>query len=308
MPEIGLNSWWIFATAISVALLLLVALGGGKNKLDERLRQVSGKERAAPALDPFSQFARQTLPTMGKALMPTNAKERTVLQTRLLHAGLYHRQAMVFFLGVKLLLIIGPAFTGITLGLLGVVKLQTGLILGIVAGIIGLIGPSFWLDRRKAARQTSLRRALPDALDVMVICLEGGLSMSAAIRRVAGELRTAHPLLASELNIVQREMQLGKAPGEALAHFADRVDLEEVRSLAQVITQSERFGASLVKSLRVHAEVLRTKRLQYAEEAAQKASVKVLFPTLLCIFPGLFLAILGPAVIQIVALFRSFTR
>src|SRR5262249_56467674 len=105
--------------------------------------------------------------------------------------------------------------------------------------------------------------------------------------------------LAAELNIVQREIQLGRSTGEALRQFACRADLEEIRSLASVVIQSERFGASLVKALRVHAETLRQKRMQYAEEMAQKASTKMLFPTILLIFPGIFIVILGPAAIQI---------
>ena len=107
------------------------------------------------------------------------------------------------------------------------------------------------------------------------------------------------PLLAFELNLVQREIQLGSSPGESLQKMGVRTDLEEIRSMASVITQAERFGASLVKSLRVHAETLRTKRQQYAEEMAAKAAVKVLFPTLLFIFPAIFVVILGPAAYQI---------
>jgi tight adherence protein C len=186
------------------------------------------------------------------------------------------------------------------LGLLGIVNIMYGVLIGAIVGAFGMIGPSFWLDRRKKARQSSLRRALPDALDILVICLEGGLSIPGAIRRISGELRTAHPILALEFNIVQREIHLGHSTGEALRRFAARADLEELRSLASVIMQSERFGASLVKALRTHAESLRIKRLQYAEEMAQKAATKILFPTVLCILPGIFIVILGPAAIQIV--------
>jgi tight adherence protein C len=166
-------------------------------------------------------------------------------------------------------------------------------------GILGMIGPSFWLDSAKAKRQTMFRRALPDALDLLVICLEGGLSLPGALKRISTELRMAHPELSAELGIVQREIQLGRPPGEALQQMGLRSDLEEIRSLASVITQAERFGASLVKSLRVHSETLRLKRHQYAEEMGQKAATKVLFPTLLFIFPAIFVVILGPAAIQI---------
>src|SRR5262249_32991220 len=184
----------------------------------------------------------------------------------------------------------------------------TSVLVGALLGAFGMIGPSLWLDKRKAARQTAFRRALPDALDVMVICLEGGLSLPGAIRRVGGELRTAHPMLAAELNIVQREIQLGRSPGEALQHFATRCDLEEVRGLASVIAQAERFGASIVKALRVHAETLRVKRLQYAEEMAQKAATKLLIPTILCIFPCVFVVVMSPAVIQLMDIFARMRR
>ena len=122
---------------------------------------------------------------------------------------------------------------------------------------------------------------------------------------MADELRTAHPLLAAELNIVQREIQLGRSPGESLRQMGQRTDLEEIRSLASVIIQAEQFGASLVKSLRVHAETLRLKRQQRAEEMAQKAATKILFPTLLFIFPAIFVVILGPAVIHVTNIFNK---
>src|SRR5262249_14558026 len=126
-----------------------------------------------------------------------------------------------------------------------------------------------------------------------------------SLRRVASELRTAHPLLAFELNIVQREVQLGRSTGEALRQFADRADLEELRSLASVVTQAERYGASLVKSLRVHADALREKRLQYAEEMAHKASIKILFPTVLFIMPAMFIVVLGPTSLELLAALKG---
>ena len=305
MPESGALTWVTFFAASSLAMMVLMLVGGRRSRLDARLHALLDQGEAAPAPDALAEFARTALPKMGTALVPKSDDERTKLQTRLIHAGLYSRQAMVIFLGVKLLLIIGPALTGLALGAVGIVPTRVGFIGGAVAGIIGMIGPSFWLDRRKAERQTSFRRALPDALDILVICLEGGSSLPAALRRVATELRTGHPLLAAELNIVQREVQLGRSVGEALRAFADRADLEELRSLASVILQSERFGASLVKSLRVHAETLRVSRVMQAEEMAQKAVVKILFPTVLFIMPAMFIAILGPLVVRFLEMFRE---
>jgi tight adherence protein C len=283
--------------------LIFALVGGRKDRLGTRLQELASRGAPPPELDPVTQLARQALPLMGATLLPKSEEERTLLQTRLLHAGLYGRQAMVIFLGVKLLMMIGPAVLGLALGLVGVLPLGNAMLAGAFLGISGMIGPSFWLDRKKAKRQATLRRSLPDALDIIVICLEGGLSLGSALRRVAGELRGAHPVLAGELNIAQREVQLGMSTGEALRQFADRTDLEEVRGLASVILQAERFGASLVKALRVRAETLREKRLQRAEEMAQKAATKVLIPTILFIFPTIFVIVLGPAVMQIIDLF-----
>ena len=252
----------VFVMVSSLVLLVSLLVGGRRTRLSLRLRDLS--EQGGPSMDTITlgKIASTTLPRMGTPFIPTDEEERTKLQTRLIHAGLYRRQAMVVFLGVKALLMIAPTFLGVAASLAGVVTLWQGLIIGGCLVIVGLIGPSFWLDRMKRTRQSNFRRALPDALDVLVICLEGGLSLAAGLRRVSTELRTAHPELASELAIVQREVQLGLTSGEALKKMGERSDLEEVRSLASVILQSERLGASLVKSLRVHAESIRLKRYQ----------------------------------------------
>jgi tight adherence protein C len=293
-----------FLMTSSLMLLILLLVVGRNTRLETRLRDLTGQGSPAPDDDVIMQIARSTLPKMGTALVPTDEGERTVLQARLLHAGLYSRPAMLLFLGVKMLLMVIPALIAVALCSLGLVPMSHGLIGGAGLGMVGLVGPSFWLDKKKAQRQTSLRRSLPDALDVLVICMEGGLSLPGSLRRVADELQTAHPLLAAELDIVQREVQLGRSPGEALRQFGERSDLEEIRNLASVIIQADRYGAGLVKSLRVHAETLRLKRRQHAEEMAQKAGLKILFPTVLFIFPAMFVVILGPAMTRIL---RAFT-
>ena len=299
MSSEGMITLVAFLMASSGVLLVFTLVSGRNSRLYTRLDDLMGRGDSQHEPDSMASFARTALPRMGTALVPTDEEERTLLKTRLIHAGFYGRQAMPIFLGVKMLLMVSPALVGLAAGLVGLTTVQYGVIGGGCAGILGMIGPSFWLDNMKAKRQSRFRRALPDALDVLVICVEGGLSMPAALRRICGELRTAHPELAAELNVVQREVQLGRSTGEALQQMGIRTDLEEVRSLASVITQSEKFGASLVKSLRVHAETLREKRKQRAEEMAAKAATKVLFPTLLFIFPAIFVVILGPAAFQV---------
>jgi tight adherence protein C len=303
------NLMWIgFIAASTFVLVVALLLNGRKTRLDMRLQELAGREGAAPDADSVAELAMSTLPKMGAPLVPKDLEERSRLQARLNHAGLYGRQAMYVFLGVKLLLVVSPPILGLAAGVLQIMPLAYGLLGGALLGAFGLILPSFWLDWMKAKRQTGLRRALPDALDVLVICLEGGVSLAGAMRKVARELKAAHPMLAEELLIAEREVQLGRTTGDALRQFGERCDLEEIRSLASVIAQAERFGASLAKALRVHADTLREKRLQYAEERAAKAVVKILFPTLFCIFPGIYLVVLGPAVIQIIDMFSKLSR
>jgi tight adherence protein C len=297
------------ATCLGGVIALLVS--DRKAKLDTRLQELkTGKSArtSEPAPIPVKKMAAAAIPKIGSTMVPTDERERTRLQARLVQAGLYRRQSMALFLGVKLLLMIGPALLGLILGAAGVLPARPAVLGGACFGVLGMVGPSMWLDRKKAARQMSFRRGLPDALDVIVICLEGGLSLVGALRRVAGDLRSVHRDLAFELEIVQREVQLGQTAGEALRRLGERTDMEEIRSLASVIIQSERFGAGLNKALRIHAETLRMKRQHRAEELAQKAGTKVLIPTLLCIFPAIFVVVLGPAMIQIHATLTNMNK
>jgi tight adherence protein C len=212
------------------------------------------------------------------------------------------------YVGAQILFAVIPIGIGVGAALMHWVTMLQGCALGLAVGLLGAILPGFWLDAQKRRRQTKISRALPDALDVIVVCVEAGLSVPAAIARVGSELQAAYPLLAAEMLIVQREIQLGLSTGQALQEFADRFDLAELRGLASVVKQAEKFGASIAKALRVHAESMRVKRFQLAEEKAQKATVKLLFPTLFCIFPALYVVLIGPAVFDIIALFQELAK
>lgn len=232
-------------------------------------------------------------------------EQRRKLGDRLVQAGLYKRGSTTFFYMTQVALAGVPLTLGILGATVGMLPLQTALLLGLTCGIGGIVLPGLWLDLQKRKRQTMLRRALPDALDLLNICIGSGLSMPSALVRITRELRTAHPMLATELIIVHREIQLGYSTGEAFRRMADRFDLNEVRSLASVISQAERFGASIITAIRVHAETLRHRRMEEAREKAQKATVKILFPTMLGIFPAMFVVILGPATFTIVEVFKN---
>jgi tight adherence protein C len=221
------------------------------------------------------------------------------LRERMMQAGFYAAASGSLFMMFKLLLIVGCAGLGFLISTMGKLSLMHGIGIGTICGVAATIGPSFWLDRVKGARQMKLRRALPDALDVLVVCLQGGLSIMASISRVANELATAHPMLAMEFKIAERQMQMGQSAGEAIRGIAERFDMEELRAMAAVIKQAERIGASVANAMEMFAETLRMKRSQRADEMAHKAAVKMLIPTVLFIFPAIFVVILGPAGVQI---------
>jgi len=302
MNETVVISGIVLLLPVGLTLLFVAWKGNARQPITERLEELSGSAHPELETARATPVSEQALPKAVELLNPVAGAERHLLQNKLIHAGLYNPRAMPVYLGVKLLLMLGPVLLGLIAGLIQLVPLGRGIIYGMIASGLGLVLPSFWLHRRKTARQLKIRRAIPDFLDVVVICLDAGLSFQAALQRVQGELEGAFPLFAFELNIVLHEIQLGMSTGEALQRFAERSDMEEVRSLAGVVVQSERYGASLIKALHTHAKALRVKRTQAAEENGQKASVKILFPTILCIFPAIFIVILGPAMIQIYAM------
>ncbi len=289
-----------FIAMMSLVFFILLLSGFGKKTADQRIEEIraSNSAKSKPASSPSKSKALQS---RGK---DSDGDSNYELTERIVQAGLYKKGSIAIYSTMRVAFMILPIVAGVIVGQIGVVSPTLGLTYGILAGVFGTVIPSFWLDYRKSQRQTQIRRALPDALDVIVTCVDAGLSLPAAISRVSKELRSAHPMLAVEMAICQREIQLGASTGDALRRFSQRFDLEELRSLASVIQQAEKFGASITNALRVHADALREKRFQLAEEKAQQAAVKIVFPTILCIFPSLFIVLAGPAVARIFTMFE----
>ena len=291
-----------FLSTTSLVLLVSFLVRDRRSRIDARLDSLGGQSRQGIDSSTLTQITQSTLSKIGSPLLPLEEEQRTRLKTELMKAGFYSPRALIVFLGIKMLLMAFPVGLGVLAGILGLTSVSISAKYGLLASVFGMIAPSFFLVYLKKKRQSRLRRSLPDALDVIVICMEGGLSLPAAFQRVVDELRTVHPDLAMEMTIVEREMQFGRTTGEALRHFGERADLEEVRSLASVIIQAEHYGTSLVSTLRTYPKTLRTLRILRAEEMAQKAAVKIVFPTLLCIFPAIFIVLAGPAAIQVIEL------
>ena len=287
-------------TAALVCALLYVPLGSKQRAL-ARLRDLSNAPEPTATNDTGLFGAVRTIVAgLGHLAVPRGGKARQALQNRMIQSGLRGNRAVYLFRGSQI--VAAGAAAAVVWALLHfLVKLPINKSVFFVAGglMLGVVIPSFVLDHLRKRRQASLRSGLPDALDMLVLCVEGGISLTAAIQRVTDELQQVHPFLAVEFGIVQREMQLGSSAGEAIRKFADRYELPEVQNLASVLLQSEHFGASIVKALRVHADTCRQDRQSQAEEIAQRAAVLILFPTLLCIFPAIFIVILGPAAFQI---------
>jgi tight adherence protein C len=236
---------------------------------------------------------------LAEVLLPPNHEQRSELRQQLMHAGYSSAGALPMFVtaqvGVAVLL--GLAATAVSKSLS---PTGSDLLLPVTMSVcIGFLAPRIWLRQRKASRLRILNRSLPDFLDLLVACVEAGLSLEGAIHRVSMELGFAHPLLGGEIAWIQAEIELGATPDRALLSSAERTDSDVLRALATVCQQARRFGSRISSALRVHAEMLRQDREHAAEEAAQKAAVKILFPTLLLLFPATFVVLAGPAAIQI---------
>jgi tight adherence protein C len=295
------------------AFFLVIVVAGqvldrGRNadlrRVTHRLRGLSPAAPAVTGPGGFSRWLYAMLPRLSAYTSAAQHRQTGQLQIQLLRAGFFEPSSLQYFLGAKLALTLAlAALGGLAAWWFGAASSRYIALGGLAGCAAGMVLPSVWLSAQVRRRQARLRNTLPDALDMLVLCLEGGASFNAAMQRVTDDLQAVHPALGVEMNIVQREMQLGLSAGDALKKFADRCGLADVRDLAMVILQSERYGASISKALRTYADSARVQRQQQAEETAQKAAVKILFPTLFCIFPAIFIVILGPAAYQTAKLF-----
>lgn len=274
----------------------------GQHHTLRRLRELGGDAGDPEPKEDAGRLSEVTSRVAGW-LVPKSSERVANLRERLALAGYREPSTLLYFVGAQLFLVVTLmiAFGGVTT-LLGVGWVRV-LMWGSAGGAIGLVAPTLILKSLVSRRQRTIRNALPDALDVMVLSVEGGASLNAAVSWAAEELRDVHPLLGEELVTIQREIHLGMSVGEAFAAFADRCGISEARDLAAAILQSERYGASVSTALRTYADAARQDRQMWAEEVAQKAAVKIIFPMLLCIFPAIFIVLLGPAAMQMSQLF-----
>lgn len=237
-------------------------------------------------------------------LLPKSQAEVSIAQQRLIRAGYRRDSALKNFYGAKVLV---PLILCVVVTVSGLGRSSPFLIYLLTLGL-GFLLPDFWLGRQITKRQAAIRRGLPDVLDLLVICIEAGQSLDQATKRTAEELRLAQPAITDELSIVVLEQRAGRARTDAWKNFAERTGVDSVRNLVSVLVQSEQFGTSAAKTLRIHSDTLRTQRRQKVEEQAAKTTIKLVFPLVFFIFPSLFLVTLGPALIIMSESFQKYLK
>jgi tight adherence protein C len=282
---------FVFGTLLVVAIGVRMA-GSRATAMDRRLRDVVGTTETVGDTQPSFQAIVGALKRMGSRV-PRSPSEMGKLRLRLVRAGFRGEEALAVFFGLRLVLALGAFALFAT-----PVLMRPSVPIAAAACGIAWVLPGMVLARMMKRRQHLIRLALPDALDLLVVSVEAGLGLDQAMQRVGDELHFAHPDLSNELRLVNLELRAGKGRMDALHNMAERTGVDDVQSLVAI--QTDRFGTSIAKSLRVHSETLRTKRRQRAEEAAAKTGVKMVFPLVFCIFPAIFVVTIGPAAIKFV--------
>lgn len=281
------------AVAAATASLLWLATEPDltRRRLSEVVAGVSSepRQRESVVSEGPSRLARRV-----RSFVPTSPQHMSAIQRMLASAGYHGDWPAIVFSSFQIAL---PVLVFVTV----IALFGTGstLLLAAIAGALSYYLPVFWLGRRIDDRRREIRNGLPDATDLLIVCLEAGSGIDQAIARVAEELEIAYPALARELDLIGSETRAGKPRMEAFKNFAERTRVDDVRSLVAMLVQTDRFGTSIGQALRTHADSSRTRRRQRAEERAAKLGVKLLFPLVFCLFPAFFAVVLGPAMVQI---------
>lgn len=310
MSDLHLVFLAVLFLAVSGVVFGVLRMVWGSRIADSRLQvavegpnpsgaQTAGSERAWLAR--MASFSKP----LAKLAMPEKGWDSSGLRVRFMNAGLRHSSVPYLYFAAKAGLALGlPAIFMLALGISEASLTSNRILFAIlVLASIGYYLPNVLLSMRIRAYQRELFEAFPDAVDLIIVCIEAGLSLDAAIARTAEEMQIRSPAIAAELNLVTLELRVGVSRAQALQNLSLRTGLEEVAALVTMLHQADRFGTSIAESLRVHADSLRTRRRQRAEEAAGKIPLKLLFPLIFMIFPSLMLVLIGPAAISIYRVF-----
>lgn len=294
----------VFGVLFTSVWLLLEWITGSKPRVDERLAEMRDpalrQRREANARgksNTVSRVIEMATPALAKPLQPKTEKEAGRLKQRLIHAGFRSQGASTAFLGLKF----SSLLLGVILGGGGVLVFGTSTNIMLRAGMIAcgfFFLPDLLLAYLGHKRKLSIFLGLPDALDLMVVCVEAGLALDHAMRKVAEEMKKSYRVISEEFGLCNLHLQMGKSRAEALQELGYRSGVEDLRSLATILIQADKFGSSIAQALRVQSDSMRTRRRQIAEEKAAKTAVKLIFPLVVFIFPGIFVVLVGPAAIS----------
>jgi len=295
----------IFLTVFVVALVILTQFNA--NSLQDRLRIVrSGRDEHVELeeqvkVSPWVGKIIELTKPVAKLSVPVEGWESSQLRIHFMNAGYRNETApMVYFLAKTVLTFALPLMLILYISISGINLKANLLLLFIVASAgLGYFLPNVFLERRIAYRKREILDSFPDAMDLIIVCVESGLGLDAALARVSEEMHMISPTLGEELHLINLELRAGSSRERALRNLALRTGVEDIDTLVAMLVQSDRFGTSIAQALRVHAENLRTKRRLRAEEAAAKIALKLLFPLIFFIFPSMLLVLLGPALISI---------
>jgi tight adherence protein C len=299
----------ILAAILGCLSILLLIFGFSSSLSSHKARLVWRKRARGRGENPYAtespvrkeKTASKFLSTLGEAARPKNEDELSQVRQNLARAGYRRHEAIFAFYGAKLFcaVLLPAAFALVSLS--GLTKLSSAALIGlfVIMALVGFYLPHLWIMVKISGRKQKVAEGFPDALDLMVVCVESGLGLDAAIDKVGEELKTTNKVLSEEFQLLNLSMRAGQSRQDALRGLGTRTDLEDVHNLVTLLIQTDRFGTSIAQTLRVHSDTMRTKRHQKAEAMAAKLPVKLLFPLIFFIFPSLFIAILGPAVIQI---------
>lgn len=304
----------VIAVLVGVSAVLIAASfwPGKKEEEETVMRRMTGKRKVDTAPIPgkknestAARLMERVAPFAVRSVQLQSDQEMSMLRMKLANAGFRKESAPLIFLASKTVLAIGLGGLVLLFTIGGGQSPRNIIGLSLFGAGIGFMLPNLWLAMGRKQRAGAIRNGLPDALDLMVVSVEAGLGLDAAIQRVGDEFSPVHPELSEELKIVSHETTMGVPRGEALNGLAVRSGVPEVKSLVAVVTQAEKFGTSVAKALRNQSDALRTKRRQQAEERAQKTAVKLMAPLILFIFPAIFVVLVGPAVLRMIRTFST---
>jgi tight adherence protein C len=291
-----------FAAAAVVAYVLTGKLLARGSEVKLRSRLASGEVVRRPPKSTVKQLILRLGQQAARPFIPADSKKQVVIRRSLARAGIYTPGASRLVIGAKVICLALGLLCGWMIG----IWTEQLLLSFSVGGLVGYISPLLWLKFRTIANQRALNVGLADALDLMVVCIEAGLTIDSALQRIGQELVIAHPAISREFGMAHMETRIGLSRMDALRNMGQRTGNAAIQSLASMLIQTDRFGTSVADALRVHSDSLRTARQLAAEEMAGTASVKISFPLVLCIFPATFIIIAGPTIIQLMdsALFK----